>query len=386
MTVDFDKVIDRHHTYSTQWDYAKDRFGRNDILPFSISDTDFAVPDGVQAALKKRIEHPIYGYTRWNHHDYKGAIKEWYLRRHNIQIDENDIAYSPSVVFSISDFIKMHSDEGDAVATFIPMYDAFFNTIEANNRVLVPIKLGDVYSNYQIDWDMMETVLSQPKIKVFLLTNPHNPTGKVFTKDELTKISNLCYKYKVFLISDDIHQDIVYQPNKYVPILKVRNKNVVLCSSGSKTFNTPGLIGSYLICPDVNDYDQFMIDLKQKNALSSVSILGMYSQIAAYKEDSYVEQLVAYVYQNMKLVQYFFNEHSELGLRFKLPQGTYLAWIDCSRVGLTENELQNQLINVGHVGIMKGSTYGDRSRLRMNIACPREKVKDGLQRILTALK
>ena len=385
MAVDFNKIIDRHHTYSTQWDYAKDRFGRNDVLPFSISDTDFAVPDGVQKALKKRIEHPIYGYTRWNHHDYKGAIKEWYSRRHGIDINENIIAYSPSVVFSISDFIKMHSDEGDAIATFIPMYDAFFATIESNDRILIPIKLGDAYTNYAIDWNMLECVLSQDKVKVFLLTNPHNPTGKVFTVSELQKISDLCFKYNVYLISDDIHQDIVYKPNSYTPVLAVRNKDVVLCSSGSKTFNTPGLIGSYLMCPDKTDYNQFMIDLKQKNALSSVSIMGMYSQIAAYNEDKYVDTLVDYVHENMILLKEFIDKNG-LGLDFKLPQGTYLAWIDCSCSKYSEIELQHRLINVGHVGIMKGSVYGDRNRIRMNVACPKSKLFEGMNRIKTALK
>lgn len=384
MTVDFDKVIDRHHTYSTQWDYAKDRFGRNDVLPFSISDTDFAVPDGVQKALEKRMQHPIYGYTRWNHRDYKGTIEKWYEDRYDFKFNENIIAYSPSVVFSISDFIRMHSEEGDAVATFIPMYDAFFNAIEANNRLLMPVKLGDAYENYQIDWDMLETVLSQDKVKVFLLTNPHNPTGKVFKLGELKRISELCYKYNVYLISDDIHQDIVYKPNKYIPILSVRNTDVVLCSSGSKTFNTPGLIGSYLLCPDRKDYDQFLIDLKQKNALSSVSIFGMYGQMAAYHESKYVDQMLKYLYKNMKLVDNFCKEN-KLGLEFKIPNGTYLAWINCEKAGMDEEKLQNKLINIGHVGIMKGSVYGNRKRIRMNVACPQTKLREGLRRIKIAL-
>lgn len=385
MTVDFNRIIDRHNTYSTQWDYAKDRFGRNDVLPFSISDTDFAVPDKVQDALKRRIQHPIYGYTRWNHHDYKGTIKSWYKRRYGISINENIIAYSPSVVFSISDFIKMYSEKGDAVATFIPMYDAFYNTIESNNRILMPVKLGNAYQNYQIDWDMLKTALSQPKVKIFLLTNPHNPTGKVFKKNELQKISDLCYKYNVFLISDDIHQDIVYSPNKYVPILSIRNSDVVLCSSGSKTFNTPGLIGSYILCPDKKNYDQFLIDLKQKNALSSVSILGMYAQMAAYKADGYVDNMVKYLHNNMEELRTFLIDNQKLGLKFVIPEGTYLAWIDCSNISLSEDELQNRLINVGHVGIMKGSTYGDRNCLRMNVACPVKKLKEGMSRIKSAL-
>ncbi|MBP2058479.1 cystathionine beta-lyase [Lactobacillus colini] len=384
MSVNFDKYIDRHNTYSTQWDYAKDRFGRNDVLPFSISDTDFAVPDSVQAALKDRIEHPIYGYSRWNNHDYKNAIKNWFKKRYNLEFDENIIAYSPSVVFSISDFIRMHSNVGDAVATFIPMYDAFFNTIESNDRILVPVKLGDAYENYSIDWDMLETVLSQPKVKIFLLTNPHNPTGKVFTKEELKRISSLCYKYDTYIISDDIHQDIVYSPNKYVPILKIRDTDVVLCSSGSKTFNIPGLIGSYILCPGLNDYNQFLIDLKQKNALSSVSILGMYAQIAAYNDSDYVDSMVQYLYKNMQLLKDFFDD-SKIPLKFNIPQGTYLAWINCENVNMSEKEFQKRLVDIGHVGIMRGSVYGNSNRIRMNIACPKSKLQEGLKRIKKAI-
>ncbi|WP_297820450.1 MalY/PatB family protein [uncultured Lactobacillus sp.] len=380
----FDKIINRHNTYSTQWDYAIDRFGRNDVLPFSISDTDFAVPKEVQETLKKRIEHPIYGYTRWNHHDYKSAITNWYLKRFNQKFSEDIVAYTPSVVFAISDFIKMHSSPGEAVATFIPMYDAFFNTIESNNRLLVPVKLGDAYSHYKIDWDGLERVLCQKNVKIFLLTNPHNPTGKVFSASELEHIVSFCEQYNVFLISDDIHQDIVYKPNKYTPVLKYAKKNVVLCSSGSKTFNTPGLIGAYILCPNKVDYEQYLIDLKQKNALSSVSIFGMLSQIAEYKCEKYVDHLLPYLDKNMDTVEKFFTE-KDLGLKFIKPQGTYLAWIDSSALQLTEDELQHLLIDKGHVGIMKGSTYGDQNRLRMNIACPRSKVIEGLNRIEIAL-
>lgn len=382
--VNFDKVIDRHHTYSTQWDYAKDRFGTDNVLPFSISDTDFSVPTKVQEALKKRIEHPVYGYTRWNNPEYKGAIRDWYLNRFNTTINENTIAYTPSVVFAISIFIKLHSEPGDCVATFIPMYDAFFKTIESNDRILVPVKLGDVYNDYQIDWDGLETVLSQKKVKIFLLTNPHNPTGKVFKEDELKRIVELCERYGVFLISDDIHQDIVYTPNHYIPVINYIKKNVVLCSSGSKTFNTPGLIGAYIICPDKQDYDNYLIELKNKNALSSVSILGMYGQIAEYHSSNYVDDLLTYLSGNMKIVEDYLKDH-KLGLEFKPPQGTYLAWINCEGLDPDEERIQDLLVNKGHVGIMKGSVYGDSRRLRMNIACPREKLVEGLERVNKAL-
>ncbi|WP_180366666.1 MalY/PatB family protein [Oenococcus oeni] len=385
MRYDFDQLINRHNTYSTQWDYISDRFGRNDILPFSISDTDFAVPKEIQDAVRQRIEHPIYGYTRWNHEDYKQNIVDWFKKRNRVNIEPDWIAYSPSVVFTISTFIRMMSNEGDTVAVFSPMYDAFYGAIEKNDRFLAPVRLGSAQEGYVIDWDSLTTILSQPRTKILLLTNPHNPTGKVFTRQELYRISELCDQYHIFMISDDIHRDIVYKPNHYCPLTEVRQHQMVLCCSASKTFNTPGLIGSYLFEPDTELYRKFLIELKQKNALSSVSIFGMISQMAAYKNGSeYVDQMVDYLHQNLLILNDFLiNQH--LNIDFVLPQGTYLAWLKVDRLGYSANELQNRLVNKGKVGIMSGKTYGDSNYLRMNIACPRKKLLDGLKRLRLGL-
>ena len=379
---DFDKVIDRKNTYSTQWDYIADRFGRSDILPFSISDTDFSVPDSVQEALKKRIEHPIYGYSRWNHADYKNSVVYWFKEKNKVNINPDWIVYSPSVVFSIGIFIKMMSEPNETVATFTPMYDAFYKVIESNQRNLAPIRLGSAQEGYKIDWDSLKTVLSQKETRIFLLTNPHNPTGKVFSKEELQKLDDLCKKNNVFLISDDIHKDIVYPTASYTPVTEITTQNVVICCSGSKTFNTPGLIGSYILIPDLKLREQFLIELKSKNALSSVSILGMYAQMASYSEDglNYVNQLVEYTNTNMDMVQNFLNDNLP-DFYFVKPDSTYLAWIDVSKVDMTMEEMQNKMINVGKVGIMPGSTYGDSNYLRMNVACPKSKLEEGLERL-----
>ncbi|MFH5810985.1 MalY/PatB family protein [Companilactobacillus sp. FL22-1] len=378
----FDEVIDRKNTYSTQWDYIEDRFGRNDILPFSISDTDFKVPDSVQSALRERIDHPIYGYSRWNHNDYKNSIINWFEKSNSVTIKSDWIVYSPSVVFSIATFIRMNSQPGQVIATFTPMYDAFYKTVESNQRILVPIRLGSAQENYQIDWDSLDTILSQENTRIFILTNPHNPTGKVFTKLELKRLAVMCKENNVFLISDDIHKDIVYPNFKYVPITEVTTDNVVLCCSSSKTFNTPGLIGSYILIPDPDLRKKFLIELKEKNALSSVSILGMYAQMAAYGDDgaNYVTQLVNYLNGNMDIVKKFLDQNLP-EFNFVKPSATYLAWIDVTHVNMTMEVMQDRLVNIGKVGIMPGTVYGDSNYLRMNVACPREKLKEGLKRL-----
>ncbi|PIO82462.1 beta-cystathionase [Loigolactobacillus backii] len=385
MKIDFDKVIDRHHTFSTQWDYISDRFGREDILPFSISDTDFPVPEEVQAALTKRMAHPIYGYTRWNHAEYKDSIVNWFKNRHQANIAADWISYSPSVGFSIASFIRMKSEENDGVIVFAPMYDAFYNIIQSNHRRLLPVKLTGADQDYQIDWDTLRLLLEEEHNKILLLTNPHNPTGKVFSKKELQKIVQLCQQNHVFIISDDIHSDIVYGTNTYTPITELTHKDIVLCSSASKTFNIPGLVGSYLLCPDDDLLVQFLHELKQKNALSSASIFGITAQISAYNQSvTYVDELKAYLAQNMQLVQDFIAKNIP-ELIFVKPEATYLAWINVSKLNLTSAKLQDKLVNTGRVGIMAGATYGDSHYIRMNIACPRKKLEDGLKRLALAI-
>lgn len=385
--MDFDKVSNRYGTYSTQWDYTADRFGSADVLPFSISDTDFPVPDLVIKQLQKRLKHPIFGYTRWNHDDFKQSIVRWYKGKH-CDINPQWISYSPSVIFSVAAFIRMKSNPGDGVIIFTPMYDALYNVIIKNNRKLVKVPLGDAYNSYQMDWDCLERKLSAKENKILVLTNPHNPTGKVFSRSEIHRIISLCEQYNVFLISDDIHMDIIFDGNQYYPILNEctadNQDKIVICTSSSKTFNTPGLTGSYVLIPDLKNFDKFQEVLKQQNGLSSASIMGIIALMASYQCDDYVKQLIEYISHNMNLLENFCQQHSQLGLDFIKPQGTYLAWIKIT-CDLSEQEIEKRLIEKGKVGIMAGSVYDGMGYLRMNLACPESKLNEGLSRIKLAL-
>lgn len=385
MTENFDKVIDRKGTYCTQWDYVQDRFGDPDVLPFSISDTDFAIPQEIQMALSKRLQHPIIGYTRWNHADFKNSIKKWFEKDNVTSIDPEWIVYSPSVVYTIGKLINIVSNDGDGVAVFSPMYDAFYNTISANKRTLIPVKLSSAMEEYQIDWNELEKALKQKKTKVLLLTNPHNPTGKVFSKEELVKINNLCKMNDIYIISDDIHRDVIIGDKDYYPITNITNENVALCCSGTKTFNTPGLIGSYAFIPDENYRKEFLFVLKQKNALSSASTLGIVSTMAGYNDaQQYVTDLCGYIRENFEYLKDFLNEKIP-DIKFEIPEASYLAWLDVSELDMSDEEIQNKLIKLGKVGIMSGVTYGEKNYLRMNIGCPRVKLEEGLRRMELAL-
>lgn len=380
MKHNFDEENNRLNTYCTQWDYIQDRFNKKDLIPFSISDTDFKVPLPVYQKLNKVLEHQIYGYSRWNHDDFKGAIANHYIKKFNCDVNLDWILYSPSVMYSVAVLIRMLCKEGEKIATFNPMYDAFFNVIEENKRTLVKIQLYNNKGHFDFSIDEFENKIKT--CKVLLLCSPHNPTGRVWKENELSIIINLCKKYNVKIISDEIHSDIVFKGNKHTPIISYLNEynDVYLVSSGSKTFNYPGLIGSYAIIPDKKIYGQFLKQTRSKDFLNSVSILGMYATMLSYNEcDYYVNDLIEYVDKNMEYVKNFIEENFK-DIVFTKPEGTYLAWIDCREVPFSSDEIQEALVNVGGVGIMKGEVYGSEKYLRLNCGCTLSKLKIGMER------
>lgn len=381
----FDQSVNRIGTYCTQWDYMKDRFGSNDLLPFSISDMDFRSPPEMIEAIHKRTNHGIFGYTRWNHDDYKSSITGWYKRRFDAEISIDWVIYSPSVIYSIARLIEILSSESDHVIMQVPAYDAFFHAINESKRDLIPNPLLYQNGRYEINFDDLEKKLLHPKAKVLLLCNPHNPTGRVWTEQELKKIVELCAKYQVKIISDDIHMDITYQDCRYIPITRVADnlQNIYICTSASKTFNTPGLGGSYLLIPNEKTRESFMKLLKYRDGVSSATIFGEISVIEGYDHGAqWVDELCSYLYNNMKLVKEFIDQELP-SIQFHIPESTYLAWMDCTELGKTNQELQQALVEVGKVGIMSGAVYGeDRGIfLRMNVGCPQSKVIEGLERL-----
>lgn len=385
MKYDFNEVHNRLGTYCTQWDYIEDRFNKKDLIPFSISDTDFIIPKPITDKIQEVSKHQIYGYTRWNHHDFKSSITEYYLRRFSTNLEEDWILYSPTVMYSVSLLIRLLSNEGDKVLTFEPMYDSFYTVIEDNGRTLVANKLVPTNGTFEIDFTKFEEQVKE--CKLLLLCSPHNPTGRIWTKEEMDYIVTICKKYNVKIISDEIHMDIQLRDRKHIPLLSYINEydELYTASSSSKTFNTPGLIGSYVIIPNENVRDAFLHQTRRKDFLNSVSIFGMYATMVGYREcDDYIEQLNEHIKENMKIVEDFISEELK-DFRFVIPDGTYLAWIDARNVPYTAEEIQDALVNVGGIGIMKGEIYGGEKYLRMNIGCPQSKLKEGLKRFKIAM-
>lgn len=385
--MNFDEIKDRRGTYCTQWDYVKDRFGKEGLLPFTISDMDLESPVEIAEALIQRINHKIFGYSRWNHDDFKNSIENWYNTRFNYQINKDWIVYSPSVIYAVSKFIEMKSEKGDGVLINTPGYDGFFKMILGNERKLISSPLKCINGKYEMDFEDFEKKCKEAKI--FLLCSPHNPVGKVWTEEELIKIIEICRKNNIFIISDEIHMDIVYR-GKHTPVLSLGRDyldNMVLCTSASKTFNIPAFTGSYLFIPSEKNRDTFLKILKERDALSSPSILAVIATMTAYNKCGYwVDELVKYTESNIKFVKDYL-EINIPELSCEIPDGSYFAWINFSKLGISSSEFQKYLIDIGEVAIMPGNTYGEEGEyfLRLNVACSIKKVQDGLSRIKKAV-
>ena len=384
----FDTAINRKGTYCTQWDYVEDRFGETDLLPFTISDTDFMVPEEVLDTLKERMNHPVFGYTRWNHHELKEAIKQWYQSRFDTLLEEEWIMYTPTVIYAVSTLIQMLTKKGEGVVLQTPAYDAFFKVIQDNDRLLVENPLIYEENQYRIDFTNLEEKLARPENKVLLLCSPHNPTGRVWKQWELEKIVALCRQYSIFLLSDEIHMDILGRGQRHIPITRFNYEQVAIVTSGTKTFNFPGLTFAYALIPNLGLREHFQRKLKNADGLSSTNIFGMLATMSAYRYCSHwVDELNHYLESNQRYVKAFIQE--------KLPdvkvvdlEATYLMWLDISKAVSDTSLLREKLISVGKVAIMDGSIYGGNGHqfLRLNIGCPKSKLVDGLDRMLKSFE
>jgi len=383
--VDFDTMVNRHGTYSTQWDYVKDRFGEADLLPFTISDMDFKSPSGVSDVIKKAANRGVFGYTRWNNPEFKGAICNWYKNQYDTVIDSDTIVYSPSVIFSLAKLVKQFSKPNGLIFTLTPCYDAFISTITSNNRRLFQYRIDK-----GVDFEKLEKAFLNEKPDVFLLCNPHNPLGIVWTESDMQKFIDLCNAYHVSIISDEIHLDILREGVKGISLAKYFKELTVptaVITSASKSFNIPALGCSYALIPDERERLDFLYTLKAKNALSSVPYLGMLSTIECYNhQKEWLQELCSYIDGNFAYVSKFLK--NRLDIDYKIPNATYLAWIDISDFNVKMKELQIELVTKQKVAIMDGRVYGNggKNHLRLNLGAPREKVADGLERLAKAVE
>lgn len=380
--MNFDNVIDRKGTYCTQWDYIEDRFGEGtkDLTPFTISDMDFCSPKEIIEKIISRAKHGVFGYSRWNHGDYKGAIKNWFFKRCDTIIKEEWISYSPSVLYSITLLLEKILESNGKVMTHTPKYDGFTKLLKPYDLFEIQLK-EDESGRFYTDFLKIEEGFKQG-VKVFLLCSPQNPTGKVWSVEELTTLIKLCTKYDVYLISDEIHMDVVRKT--HTPVLSLDISRSIIVSSPSKTFNTPTLGGSYAIIPQKDIREKFIDHIKNIDGVSTAAIFSVLSTITAYNQCEYwVDELNKYIGGNLELVKRELDGY--MGLKVNIPEATYLMWIDFKETGLKTDEFQERLIRVGKVAIMSGDIYGDPYKIRFNVGCSRVKLKKGINGIKLAL-
>lgn len=380
----FDKIVKRKNTKSVKWDLKSE-----DILPMWVADMDFEVAFAIADAIKKRAEHPVYGYTMAGE-EYYDAICTWWRKRHDFAINKEWICYSPGVVPAINMLIKALTKQGDKVMMEVPVYHPFFEAIKNNGCNLIQSELKYENGSYSMDFHDIEEKMKNENIKLFILCSPHNPVGRVWTKEELTKLGDLCIKYNVLIISDEIHCDLVYKGYKHIPIASIckEYRNITAtCVAPSKTFNIAGLQTSSVIIPNEELRAKFNSVL-ESNGLMGPNMFGIEATEAAYKYgEPWLDELLNYLQGNLNYLLEYMSEKMPR-LRVVVPQGTYLVWVDFSDYGLNSTELHEILLEKGKVWFNEGYIFGDAGKNfeRINIACPREVLIEGLHRIEKALE
>ncbi|MFE8972845.1 MalY/PatB family protein [Streptomyces cyaneofuscatus] len=375
---DFDTAIDRRGTWCIQWDGVADRFGVDGLLPFTISDMDFATAPEVLAALRDRLDHGVFGYTTWQQDDFRSAVAHWYATRYGTEIDTGQLVYGPSVLNQLSQLLQMWTAEGDGVVVHTPTYDGFRKAVTGLGRELRGVPVGDE--------EALVRELARPDAKVLVLCSPHNPTGRVWTGAELTRMAELAERYGVAVVSDEIHADFVHKGDVHVPWTQVAGEGRwALISSGSKAFNFPALTGSYGLIGDPADRAEFLRRMETAEGLASPAVLSLTAHIAAYREGGpWLDAVRAYVAGNLAYVaERLATGLPELG--WEPPQAGYLAWIDLRAAGVDDAELQRVLVERERVAIMGGAVYGAPGFVRLNVGCPRAKVERGVEALIRAV-
>lgn len=387
MEYDFSRPTDRRGTDSYKWDSAPEA----DIIPLWVADMDFETFPGITEALQRRVAHGIFGYTRVPEAYYE-AVCRWFGKRHGWHINREDIIYTSGVVSAVSAVIKALTLPGDQVIVQGPVYNCFFSSIRNNGCEMVSNSL--IYNKeelrYEIDFDDLERKLKHERARLMLLCNPHNPGGRVWTRDELTRVAELCRKYGVRVVSDEIHCELTLYDNEYVPFGSLPDelsRGSITCCSPSKAFNTAGLQIANIVCRDAevrNRIDRAI----NINEVCDVNPFGVIALQAAYSDEGYewLTQLRKYISANYDLLlERFARELPKC--KVMRMEGTYLAWIDCSELHISSDEIEEMLMHENKVWVNAGSMYGAEGAafIRINMACTSELLNEGITRIVNGL-
>lgn len=379
MKYDFDEQIPRRGTCSYKWDSTKNE----DVLPMWVADMDFRTAPAIVDALRRRVEHGIFGYTRVPDSYYQAVI-DWFVRRHRWTIEREWIIYTSGVVPALSAVIKALTQPGDRVLVQTPVYNCFFSSIRNNRCEIVSSPLVYANNTFSIDFDDLGRKAADPKVKVMLLCNPHNPAGRVWTREELTRIGEICIRNGVTVVADEIHCELTLPGYIYTPFASISEEflaHSITCLSPSKAFNIAGLQIANIVCAD--DVVRAKIDRSiNDNEVCDVNPFGVVATQAAYNEsEEWLKQLLDYLSQNYSCMRDFCKMYLP-EFPITVLEGTYLVWMDCRKFGISSEELEHQLVNEAKLWLNAGRMYGAEGEgfMRWNIACPRAVLIEGLKR------
>ena len=385
MKYNFDEIIPRRNTNSVKWDEA----AQDDIIPLWVADMDFRVLPQITEALRQRVDHGVFGYTHVPDSYYESVIR-WFKDRHGLQgVKQSDIIYTSGVVPAISAIVRGLTLPGDKVLVQTPVYNCFFSSIRNQGCLVEENHLVYKNNTYVVDWDDFERKCADSRVRIFLLCNPHNPAGRVWKKEELQRMGEICQKHDVFVISDEIHCELVMPGNEYTPFASLSDdflKNSATCVAPTKAFNIAGLQIANIIVKDRNKRERIdrAINIHE---VCDVNPFGVIATEAAYTEEGaeWLRQLNTYLFANYQFLCDFFSKHFP-SLEVVNLEGTYLVWVDCSSLGKSSTEIVNNLYRHGvwmNDGVMYGESQG--AFIRINIACPRKILEEGLLRMEKAL-
>ena len=390
MKYDFDELVERRGTNCVKWDeegpcQTDDRCSSKEMIPLWVADMDFKVAPAIQEAVRKRAEHGVFGYNIVPESYYEAVIA-WFRRRHQWDIHREWLLYTTAVVPAMSCVIKALTMPGEKVLILSPAYNCFFSSIKNNGCEVLesPLKAAD--DNFEVDFIDFESKCADEKTTLFLLCNPHNPTGRVWTREELQRMYDICHRHGVKVVSDEIHCELIMPGYRFVPFGTVTDDCVVM-NSPSKSFNTAGLQIANIICshPTWRRRIDRAINI---NEVCDVNPFGIVALQAAYNEsEDWIDELNQYLWGNYQSIRDFIEENIPQWKVCRL-EGTYLPWVDVSAMGITSQQLCNRLFAEAKVWINPGTMYGRETGegyVRLNIACPRSRLMDALQRIETVV-
>lgn len=387
--LDFDRIINRRGTRCLKYDFAKRRGMPEDVLPLWVADMDFETSSYIEDALIEQAKHGVFGYSEVQT-PYFEIVRDWMKRQHDWDIQETWLVKTPGIVFALAMAVKAYTQPGDGVLIQLPVYYPFSEVIKDNGRKVISsnLYLGED-NRYHIDFEDFENKITEEKIKLFFLCNPHNPVGRVWTREELTKLGDICVKHHVTVVSDEIHQDFAFKRKHLVfaDLKKEYEEISITCTSPSKTFNVAGMTISNIFIPNRQLREKFRKELDAAGT-SQLGVMGLVACEAAYsKGEEWYRAMLSYVADNIAFTKRYVEENLQ-GVRMIEHEGTYLVWLDFRETGLSVDELEHLIVHKAKLWLDSGKIFGECGSgfQRINVACPRSVLSEALERIKKAMQ